>query len=148
MRCLRRNVFYGLYTNGFGNIMTVRSPHRLVVVRLLRTQLAITLLLPLALMPFGTIAALSAAAGGIACLVPNAYFASRAFRYSGARSAMLILNSFYSGQAMKIVLTAIIFSLIFIYLKPLNAGALFGGFVLVQSVIWITPWLSGRHKDF
>ncbi len=128
--------------------MTARSSHRLVVVRLLRTQLAITLLLPLVLLPFGTIAAVSAAAGGIACLVPNAYFASRAFRYSGARSAMLILNSFYSGQAMKLLLTALIFTLIFIYLKPLNAGALFGGFVLVQSVIWITPWLAGRHTEF
>lgn len=128
--------------------MTARSSHRLVVVRLLRTQLAITLLLPLVLLPFGTIAAVSAAAGGIACLVPNAYFASRAFRYSGARSAMLILNSFYSGQAMKLVLTALIFSLIFIYLKPLNAGALFGGFILVQSVIWVTPWLAGRRTEF
>ncbi len=128
--------------------MTARSSHRLVVVRLLRTQLAVTLLLPLALLPFGTIAAVSAAAGGIACLVPNAYFASRAFRYSGARSAMLILNSFYSGQAMKLLLTALIFTLIFNYLKPLNAGALFGGFVLVQSVIWITPWLAGRQTEF
>ncbi len=128
--------------------MTARSSHRLVVVRLLRTQLTITLLLPLVLLPFGTIAAVSAAAGGIACLVPNAYFASRAFRYSGARSAMLILNSFYSGQAMKLLLTALIFTLIFNYLKPLNAGALFGGFVLVQSVIWITPWLVGRQTEF
>lgn len=128
--------------------MTARSPHRLVVVRLLRTQLAITLLLPLVLLPFGTIAAVSAAAGGIACLVPNAYFASRAFRYSGARSTMLILNAFYSGQAMKLLLTALIFTLIFIYLKPLNAGALFGGFVMVQSVIWVTPWLAGRQTEF
>ncbi len=128
--------------------MTARSPHRLVVVRLLRTQLAITLLLPLVLIPFGTIAALSATAGGIACLVPNAFFASRAFRYSGARSAPLILSSFYTGQAMKLLLTALIFSLIFIYLKPLNAGALFGGFVLVQSVIWVTPWLTGRQTEF
>lgn len=61
---------------------------------------------------------------------------------------MLILNSFYSGQAMKLLLTALIFTLIFNYLKPLNAGALFGGFVLVQSVIWITPWLAGRQTEF
>lgn len=148
MHLPRRNVSFGLYNYGFGNLMTARSPHRHIVARLLRIQLAITLLLPLVVLPFGTIAAMSATAGGVACLVPNAYFAARAFRYSGARSAMLILNSFYSGQAMKLVLTALIFSLIFIFMKPLNAKALFGGFVLVQSVIWITPWLMGRQTEF
>ena len=124
--------------------MTAQSPHRLVVKRLLLTQLAIAVLLPMVFLPFGTIAASSAAVGAWACLVPSVYFAYRAFRFSGARSTLLILQSFYSGQAMKLVLTAVIFALIFIYMKPLNVVALFGGFIIVQSVLWFTPWLSGR----
>ena len=99
------------------------------------------------LLPFGTIAALSAALGGIACLVPSLAFAYRAFRFSGARSAKKILQSFYSGEAIKLVLTALIFALIFINVKTLNVAALFGGFILVQSVIWATILLTGRTKN-
>jgi len=127
--------------------VAARSPHKLVVKRLLLTQLVIAVIFPLILLPFGMIAALSAAAGGLACLVPNSYFAYKAFRYSGARAAKDILRSFYAGEAMKLLLTALMFALIFIYMKPLNVAALFGGFILVQSVIWITPMLAGRQKN-
>jgi len=127
--------------------MAAQSPHTRVVRRLLLAQLAMTVFLPLVLLPFGMIAAWSAAAGCVACLVPSAYFAYRAFQFSGARSASKILRSFYSGEAIKLVLTALIFALIFIYVKPLNVAALFGGFILVQSVIWVTPMLAGRQKN-
>lgn len=124
--------------------MTAQSPHRLVIKRLLLTQLAIAILFPLVLLPLGTVAAMSAAAGAWACLVPSSYFAYRAFRFSGARSALLILQSFYSGQAMKLIMTAVIFALIFIYMKPLNVAALFSGFIVVQSALWFTPLLAQR----
>jgi len=127
--------------------MAARSPHKLVVKRLLLAQLATAVIFPLVLLPFGMIAAWSAALGGLACLVPSLAFAYRAFRFSGARSAQKILRSFYSGEAVKLVLTALMFTLIFINVKTLNVGALFGGFILVQSVIWITPWLTGRLKN-
>ena len=127
--------------------MAARSPHTLVVRRLLLAQLAMAVFFPLVLLPFGTIAALSAALGGIACLVPGLAFAYRAFRFSGARSAKKILQSFYSGEAIKLVLTALIFALIFINVKTLNVAALFGGFILVQSVIWATILLTGRTKN-
>lgn len=124
--------------------MAARSPHTAVVKRLLLVQLAVAVLFPLVLLPFGTNAALSAAAGGLASLVPNLYFAFRAFRYSGARSAQKILRSFYSGEAVKLVLTALIFALCFKYLKTLNVAALFGGFIMVQMAIWVTPLLTDR----
>ena len=127
--------------------MAARSPHFAVVKRLLLTQCVVAIIFPLVLLPFGIIAAWSAAAGGIASLIPNAYFVHRAFRFSGARSAQKILRSFYSGEAIKLVLTALIFALTFIYLKPLNVAALFGGFILVQSVIWLTPLLTGQLKN-
>ena len=127
--------------------MAARSPHSLVVRRLLLAQLAMAVLFPLVLLPFGTIAAKSAALGGIACLVPSLAFAYRAFRFSGARSARKILSSFYSGEALKLVLTALIFALIFINVKTLNVAALFGGFILVQSVIWATILLAGLTKN-
>lgn len=124
--------------------MAARSPHTTVVKRLLLVQLLVAILFPLVLLPFGTIAALSAAAGGLASLIPNLYFAYRAFQFSGARSAQKILRSFYAGEAVKIVLTALIFALCFKYLKTLNVGALFGGFIMVQLAVWLTPLLADR----
>lgn len=124
--------------------MAARSPHTAVVRRLLLVQTLVACVVPAALLPFGTNAALSAAAGGLASLIPNLYFASRTFRYSGARSAQKIVRSFYSGEAIKLIMTALIFALCFKYLKTLNVGALFGGFIMVQSVVWITPLLADR----
>ncbi|OED39108.1 hypothetical protein AB833_16325 [Chromatiales bacterium (ex Bugula neritina AB1)] len=124
--------------------MASRSPHTVLVKRILLMQLFVALLVPAVLLPFGTNAALSASAGCIASLVPNLYFAFRAFRYSGARSAQKILRSFYAGEAVKLVLTALIFALCFKYLKTLNVAALFGGFIMVQMAIWLTPLLADR----
>lgn len=124
--------------------MAARSPHTAVVRRLLLAQTLVACFVPLMALPFGTNAALSAAAGGLASLIPNLYFASRTFRYSGARSAQKIVRSFYSGEAVKLILTALIFALCFKYLKTLNVAALFGGFIMVQLVVWITPLLADR----
>ncbi len=124
--------------------MAARSPHTAVVKKLLVVQLLVAMFFPLVLLPFGTNAALSAAAGGLASFIPNVYFAFRAFRYSGARSAQKILRSFYSGEAIKLILTAVIFALCFKYLKTLNVAALFGGFIMVQMAVWVTPLLADR----
>jgi len=124
--------------------MAIGSPHIAVIKRLLLIQLLVAAIFPLVLLPFGINAALSAAAGGLASLIPNLYFAYRTFKYSGARSAQLIVRSFYSGEAIKLVMTALIFALVFKYLKTLNVAALFGGFIMVQMAVWLTPLLSDR----
>ena len=56
----------------------------------------------------------------------------------------MILRSFYSGEAIKLVMTALIFAVVFKYLKTLNVAALFGGFIMVQMAVWLTPLLSDR----
>ena len=124
--------------------MASRSSQPVIVKRLLLVQAALAVVIPLILLPFGMNTALSAAAGGLASLIPNLYFAYRTFRYSGARSARMIVRSFYSGEAVKLVLTAVIFALVFKYLKTLNVAAMFGGFIMVQMAVWVTPLLSDR----
>jgi len=94
---------------------------------------------------WGSSAALGALAGGIIVWLPNCYFAFRAFRYRGARAARLIVRSFYAGVTGKIFLTASLFAVVFINLKPLNAPAVFAGFIVVQMLNWIVPLLvSGQ----
>ena len=96
---------------------------------------------------WGTNAAMGALAGGCIAWLPNCYFAYRAFRYRGARAARLIVRSFYAGVTGKILLTASLFVIVFVYLKPLNALAVFAGFIAVQMVNWVVPLVVLRQKQ-
>jgi ATP synthase protein I len=84
----------------------------------------------------------SALIGGLICWLPNCYFALRAFRHRGARAARLIIRSFYAGQAGKMVMSAVMFAVTFIYVKPINPLALFAGYVGVQVLNWIVPLIA------
>ncbi len=127
--------------------MAVRSPHIIIVRRLLLTQLAISIFFPLAFLPFGMNAAWSALAGGLASFVPNVYFAYRTFQYSGARAVNAIARSMFAGEVGKLALMALIFIVLFKYQKTLNHGALFSGFIVVQLSVWLTPLLSNRKPN-
>lgn len=96
---------------------------------------------------WGTSAAIGALAGGLIVWLPNCYFAYRAFRYRGARAARLIVRSFYAGVTGKIFLTASLFVVVFVYLKPLNALAVFAGFIAVQMFNWVVPLVVLRQKQ-
>ncbi len=128
--------------------MAARSPHTFIVKRLLLAQLAVSVMFPLAMLPFGMIAALSAAAGCCASFIPNAYFAYRTFQYRGARAVNDIIRSSFAGEFGKWALMALIFIVLFKFYKDtLNHAALFSGFVVVQLVIWLTPLLAVRKPD-
>lgn len=117
-----------------------------VIKQLLVWQLFGALLAGLIGLYWGRAAAIGAVAGGIIVWLPNCYFAFRAFRYRGARAARLIVRSFYAGAAGKMFLTAGLFVLVFVNLKPLNAPAVFLGFAFVQSVNWVVPLVFTRKE--
>lgn len=95
---------------------------------------------------WGQGAALGAFLGGVIVWLPNCYFAFRAFRHRGARAARQIVRSFYAGAAGKMLLTAGMFTLVFVNVKPLNAPAVFIGFAFVQTLNWIVPLVTGRQN--
>lgn len=101
--------------------------HRIVLM-----QLGITLLIAGICSVFDLVAGYSALLGGLAQALPNAYFIWRAFKFSGARSAALVVQNFYQGESWKFVLTALFFAVIFIRVEPLNLYALFLTFIAVQ----------------
>ena len=80
---------------------------------------------------FGRVAGYSALLGGLIALVANLYFAYKAFRFFGARSVQAIVQSFWAGEMGKLILTAALFALVFVAVKPLQPLALFAGYVLV-----------------
>lgn len=127
--------------------METRTPnrlpfHRLAVFPVLMTQFIVVLIATLALWQCkGVVAGYSGLCGGLIALLPNIYFAHRAFRFSGARAAQAIVRSFYAGEAGKLILTAVLFALTFAGVKPLAPLAVFGAFLLTQLVSWFAPLL-------
>lgn len=122
------------------------SNTRLLVRRLLIVQTLVVFGLPLLFLFHGKLAAYSTLIGTLTCFVPNLYFVYRTFKFSGARSAKLILRSFYAGESLKLLLTAVFFGLAFAFVKPINVLAVFTGFIAVQATSWLIPWLASRKS--
>lgn len=107
--------------------------HRQPMFRVIVLQAAMSVLVGLF---FGLIqgwtAAYSALLGGLTALIPNVYFTYKAFQYFGARSIAVIVQSFWVGEMGKLILTAVLFAVLFLGVKPLNVLAVFVGYILVQ----------------
>lgn len=104
--------------------------------KVLSMQVALVMLVSAAmLLGFGWLEARSAFLGGMAGFLPNVYFAYRISRSRG-REAGKIVRSFYAGEAGKLVMTTLLFFLIFqlpdIMLLPLLAG-----FAAVLAAFWV-----------
>ncbi|WP_133504004.1 ATP synthase subunit I [Marinomonas balearica] len=110
------------------------------VFRFLGVQIAISVVISLVfLILSGVIASYSFVLGATACILPNIYMAWRVFGHVGTRPAKDVVRSFYRGEAGKLVMTAVILSLVFLLAKPLAHGALFTGFGLAILSHWLSP---------
>jgi len=89
---------------------------------------------------WGLAYAKSALAGGVIAIIPNGIFAYKAFKYAGAKSSKLVVNSFFSGVKLKMLVTAIllVFAFKLIVILPV---AFFGTFCLVMSLPLLAPFL-------
>ncbi len=109
---------------------TIKAPpiHKIAAYQLILIVATSSALLILS----GWVSAYSLLIGGLLSALPGSLFASRAFKYRGARAAHKIVKELYTGQALKMVLMSAGFALSFYYVKPLNVVALFSGFILVH----------------
>ena len=108
-------------------------------------QLAILLPLCLALLARDRVCAYSAFWGGLVAIVPQAYFAALAFRNRGARAARAMARSGYAGEVGKFILSAAGFAAVFATLRPIDAPAVFGGFLGMLAVQIVGSWLLLRR---
>ena len=89
------------------------------------------------------VAAYSILLGGFISIVPNGYFAWKAFRFRGARNTPLIVKSFYAGETGKLVMTGALFALVFAGIRPLNELAVILSFIITIIVgLVATAWIS------
>ena len=117
------------------------------IVRLWLVQLGTTLIFAaLCALVSGANAASSALLGGMVCIVPNAYFARKLFKYQGARSAKQIVNSFYKGEAIKIILSVILFSAVFAWVK-ITPLAFFASYIMILMTHWFAPLIIVNKQN-
>ncbi|PPD22259.1 MAG: F0F1 ATP synthase assembly protein I [Methylomonas sp.] len=78
--------------------------------------------------------ALSPLVGGIVAIVPNFYFAYRIYLARHSEPGVIV-KAFYSGEAVKLLLTAALFS-IALQMLSMNFLTLLIGYVATLSVFW------------
>lgn len=91
-------------------------------------------------------AAVSAILGGLVYIIPNAYFALTLFKHQGARAAKQIVKGFYKGEALKLILTILLFTAVFL-LYRVSPLAFFVSYITVLMTHWFTPCIIvNKHK--
>ncbi|AAZ24306.1 MULTISPECIES: ATP synthase subunit I [Colwellia] len=94
---------------------------------------------------WGFESAKSAALGGIIGILPNLFFAYKAFRFAGARASKMVVESFFSGVKQKMALMALLLGLTikFVVISPLP---FFSMFCLVMALPIITPFIIKQQR--
>ena len=118
------------------------------VYRIVVAQCLLSLLIAVTLLWVDLVTAYSSLLGGLCCVLPNAYFTRRAFMHFGTAEPRQVLRGFYVGGAVKIALTAWLFMVAFVAIKPLNVLALLLTYIAIQSVSWFAPLLLRQRQWF
>ncbi|MFT4612913.1 MAG: ATP synthase protein I [Bacteroidia bacterium] len=114
--------------------------------RITLAQLALLGLACLFLAAYDKVIAYSFASGGLVTVVPQAWFASRAFRSRSVNAARAMARSGYAGEIGKFLLSAAGFAVVFAAVRPLDGPAVFAGYLLMLVVQIIGSWLLLRQQ--
>ena len=83
---------------------------------------------------YGPVAGYSALLGSLTCVIPNGFLALRLVAPRRDPGARALIRAAYIGELGKLGLTVVMFSLVFVLVRPLSAAALFAGFIAAQLV--------------
>jgi ATP synthase protein I len=91
----------------------------------------------------GLTAGYSALLGGAIAVLPNAFLAARLLTPKAGANAHAMLRAAWLGELGKLALTALLFVVVFVTVRPLSALGLFGGFIAAQMVVLAGALLGG-----
>ena len=83
---------------------------------------------------YGITAGYSALLGSLICVIPNAFLALRLAVSRRDRRAGALMRAAYIGEFGKLALTVLMFSIVFVVVRPFEPAALFAGFIAAQLV--------------
>ena len=107
----------------------------LTILRVLMWQFVIGAVLAAILwIALGSVAGYSALLGSLTCAIPNAFLGLRIM--APRRDPGALKQAAWIGEIGKLALTVLLFVLVFTQVKPLNAAALFAGFIVTQLVVF------------
>ena len=92
----------------------------------------------------GQVSAVSVLCGSLVAILPQAYFAARAFRWRGASAARQIARASYAGETGKFILSVAGFALVFAAVRPIEGAAVFIGYLAMLLIQIIGSWLLLR----
>lgn len=95
---------------------------------------------------FDGVAGYSALLGCLAAVIPNAFLALRLMVSQTKDGAKALLGAAWIGEIGKLALTVLIFTLVFTQVRPLNAAAVFAGFITTQLVTF-SGFLMHHEQD-
>lgn len=84
----------------------------------------------------GKVAGISALLGGATAVIPNGFLAARLLQPSRDQSAKAMMRSAWLGELGKVLLTALLFGVIFGFVRPIQPLAVFVGFIAAQLVVF------------
>ena len=103
-------------------------------------QILIVIFVIIGFFLFGNdISAKSALYGGLAALIPNWYFARKINKHKG-QEAKKVVRSFYAGESGKLLLTAMLFALIFQDPK-ISFLAVMTAYIAALTVFWFALFI-------
>jgi ATP synthase protein I len=84
----------------------------------------------------GEVAAVSALLGGAAVVIPNGFLAARLLKPNRDVSARAMMRSAWIGEIGKLLLTVLLFGVIFGVVRPIQPASVFAGFIAAQLVVF------------
>ncbi|OGT94926.1 MAG: hypothetical protein A2298_00900 [Gammaproteobacteria bacterium RIFOXYB2_FULL_38_6] len=116
-----------------------KTQYSISVYKWVAVQFTVVIIASLISLPIGGLkSGLSLLAGGMAVVLPTAFFAYRLFRKFHTRDIKQHLHNFYLSEVAKIILSVAL-AFIMIMLLPLKLLAFFIGFIIAQIGLWIAP---------
>ena len=93
------------------------------------------------------LAGYSAFIGGLIFVIPNAYFAHRAYRYQGARQMHLAVSNIFRAESIKLALTAVFFAAVFTLMEPVHVPALLFTFAVMVVLSGVLRFLIQPQRQ-
>lgn len=87
---------------------------------------------------------LSALLGASLAIIPQLVFTLMVFHYRGARQQKKFQQMLFLAAAVKLGLTVVLFSLVFLLVQPSNPISLLCTYIAVVLINWLNPWLIKR----
>jgi ATP synthase protein I len=119
------------------------------IIEYLLAQLAVTVLIFVSMLVFDGTMAASSLAGGLIATVATGWFAVKIFaggRKPGSDNATVAVRQFYWGELNKVALTAALFVITFVYIRPVSAAALLGTYFIVHITPSLYEMFVGRGR--